>query len=64
MFAVVTAGKKLIRGSERIGIFSAISEQTNRSSLSLLNRLSMQHLEYTKLPETPSVMHKHKNHTM
>lgn len=34
MFAVVTVGKQLIRGSERIGVFSAIIKQTNRSSLS------------------------------
>lgn len=35
VLAVVTAGKHLIRGSEWIGIFSAISKQTRRFSLSL-----------------------------
>lgn len=35
MFAVVTAGKQLIRGSERIVVFRAIADQTNRSSVFL-----------------------------
>lgn len=33
VFAVVTAGKKMLRGSERIGVFRAIIKQTSNVSL-------------------------------
>lgn len=61
VFAVVTAGKQLIRGSERIVVFSAISKQTSRSSLSPSpHRHHRDCMHCAKPPETSPTVHQTK----